>query len=78
MKSQIEKYVLSHLNDDDHHFELPSDYIESLGVSFDDLCSMLSQLEDEGKFVSYVYDDCIICEAFPPCCVPEIQSDLDI
>lgn len=77
MKSQIEKYVLSHLSDDDHHFELSSDYIESLEISFDDLCSILNQLEDEGKFVSYIYDDCIICEVFPPCCVPKIQSDFD-
>ena len=78
MKSQIEKYVLSHLSDDENHFELPPSYIESLCIEFDELCSILKQLEYEGKFEAYIYDDCIICHAFPPCCVPEIQSDLDI
>ena len=31
MKSKIKKYVLDHLNDDDHHFELNSEHADSLG-----------------------------------------------
>ena len=35
MKSKIRKYVLNHLTDDNHHFELDSEYADSLGISFD-------------------------------------------
>lgn len=41
MKSKIKKYVLDHLNDDDHHFELNSEHADSLGISFEELRSIL-------------------------------------
>lgn len=74
MESKIKKYVLDHLNDDDHHFELNSEYADSLGVSFEELRSILLQLSSEGAFLALDYDDAVLCEEFPPCTVPYNQE----
>lgn len=74
MKSKIKKYVLDHLNDDDHHFELNSEHADSLGISFEELRSILLQLSSEGAFVAYDCGDLVACEKFPPCTVPYNQE----
>ena len=75
MKSRIEEYVLSNLTIDDHHFEVEPSYAESLGISFGELCSILSELESEGKFMVYDYDDFVECEMIAPCTIPEVTSN---
>lgn len=74
MKSKIRKYVLNHLTDDTHHFELDSEYADSLGISFDELRSILLQLSSEGAFSAFDYGDAVLCERFPPCTVPYNQE----
>ncbi len=74
MKSKIKKYVLDHLNDDDHHFELNSEHADSLGISFEELRSILLQLSSEGSFAAYDCGDLVACEKFPPCSVPYNQE----
>jgi len=47
MKSKIKKYVLDHLNDKNHHFELNPNNADSLGISFKELGFILLQLSSE-------------------------------
>lgn len=74
MKSKIKKYVLNHLTDDNHHFELDSECADSLGISFDELRSILLQLSSEGAFSAIDYGDTVWCEKFLPCTVPYNQE----
>ena len=74
MKSKIKKYVLDHLADDNHHVDLNSEYANSIGISFEELRSILFQLSSEGVFATYDCGDLVACEKFPPCTVPYNQE----
>lgn len=75
MKSKLEKYVLEHLTDDEHHFSFyPSD-AKKFNLDFESLCDILMQLDREGKFMVFPYGDYVECERFPPCTIPTFREN---